>query len=68
MLVLTNHNYLFHLIDGVGLPEARHFNVTFEPSRATTSVDVNESSIFGGTANKNRTDIHHFQISLTSFP
>lgn len=41
----------FHLTDGTGLPDARHFNVTFAPSRTTTSVDVNASSIFGGTRN-----------------
>lgn len=40
---------LFHLIDGIGLPVARHFNVTFDPSRTITSLDVIASSIFGGT-------------------
>lgn len=41
--------YRFHLSDGVGLPVARHLSVTLVPSLATTSVDVSESSIFGGT-------------------
>lgn len=40
----------FHFTDGIGLPVARHLSVTLAPSRITTSVDVNESSIFGGTA------------------
>lgn len=35
--------YLFHFSAGAGLPVARHFNVTFEPSRATTSVELNEN-------------------------
>lgn len=41
--------YRFHFSDGVGLPVARHLSVTLVPSLATTSVDVSESSIFGGT-------------------
>lgn len=39
----------FHLTDGDGLPVARHFSVTLEPSCTTTSVDVSESSMLGGT-------------------
>lgn len=41
--------YRFHFSDGVGLPVARHLSVTLVPSLATTSVDVSESSMFGGT-------------------
>lgn len=41
--------YRFHLSAGTGLPVARHLSVTLVPSLATTSVDVSESSIFGGT-------------------
>lgn len=43
---------LFHFIDGVGLPEARHLKVTFELSRTIKSLDVIESSMFGGTEMK----------------
>lgn len=39
-----------HLIAGSGLPDARQRNVTFAPSRTITSLDVIESSMFGGTA------------------
>lgn len=39
-----------HLIAGSGLPVARQRNVTFAPSRTITSLEVVESSIFGGTA------------------
>lgn len=45
---------LFHFIDGVGLPEARHLNVTFELSRTIKSLDVIESSILGGTEIKSK--------------
>lgn len=41
--------YRFHFSDGAGLPVARHLSVTLVPSLATTSVDVSESSMFGGT-------------------
>lgn len=34
---------------GVGDPLALHFNVTFDPSRTITSLELKESSIFGGT-------------------
>lgn len=34
---------------GVGLPVARHRNVTFEPSRTITSLELSESSMLGGT-------------------
>lgn len=40
----------FHLTVGVGLPIARHRSDTFEPSRTITSLELNESSMFGGTA------------------
>lgn len=39
----------FHLTVGVGLPLARQRNDTFEPSRTITSLELNESSMFGGT-------------------
>lgn len=39
----------FHLTVGCGLPVARHFNVTLDPSRTITSLELSESSIFGGT-------------------
>lgn len=39
----------FHLTVGVGLPDARHRSVTFEPSRTITSLELSESSMFGGT-------------------
>lgn len=42
--------FTHHRIVGGGLPFARHFSVTFAPSRTTTSVDVWASSMFGGTA------------------
>lgn len=39
----------FHLTTGVGLPDALQRNVTFEPSRTITSLELSESSMFGGT-------------------
>lgn len=42
------------LIVGVGLPDALHFNVIFEPSRTITSLELNESSMFGGTVKYNK--------------
>lgn len=39
-----------HLIAGSGLPVALHRNVTFAFSRTITSLEVVESSMFGGTA------------------
>ena len=39
----------FHLIVGWGEPCALHFKVTLEPSRTITSLELNESSIDGGT-------------------
>lgn len=52
--ILIAFTYRFHLTEGAGLPVARHFSVTFVPSRATTSVDVMASSMFGGTAREKR--------------
>lgn len=40
---------LFHLIEGSGLPLALQRSVTLSPSRTIISLDVNASSIFGGT-------------------
>lgn len=40
---------LFHLTVGIGLPEARQRSVIFEPSLTITSLELNESSMFGGT-------------------
>lgn len=42
------------LIVGVGLPDALHFNVMFEPSRTITSLELNESSMLGGTVKYNK--------------
>lgn len=39
----------FHLTTGVGLPLALQRSVTFDPSRTIKSLELNESSIFGGT-------------------
>lgn len=44
----------FHLTVGIGLPVARHLSVMFDPSRTITSLELNESSMFGGTATKNK--------------
>lgn len=43
----------FHLTVGIGLPVARHLSVTFDPSRTMTSLELRESSMFGGTVDKN---------------
>lgn len=40
----------FHLMVGVGLPVALHFNVMLAPSRTMMSLELSESSMFGGTA------------------
>lgn len=42
-----------HLIAGSGLPVALHRSVTLAFSRTITSLDVVESSMFGGTAEGN---------------
>lgn len=42
----------FHLMVGLGEPLARHVRVTLAPSRTITSLELNESSIVGGTVNK----------------
>lgn len=36
---------------GVGLPVARHLNEIFDPSLTITSLELSESSMFGGTVN-----------------
>lgn len=43
----------FHLTVGIGLPVARHLSVTFDPSRTMTSLELRESSMFGGTVGNN---------------
>lgn len=48
----------FHFTVGVGDPVARQRSVTFEPSRTITSLELNESSMFGGT-------IYHNMVHLT---
>lgn len=53
----------FHLTTGVGLPDARHRNVTFEPSRTITSLELSESSMFGGTRLKEEEkEIQYFHL------
>lgn len=47
---------------GVGLPDARHRSVTFEPSRTITSLELSESSMFGGTIEKEREKIQYFYL------
>lgn len=42
----------FHLMVGLGEPLARHVSVTLAPSRTITSLELNESSMVGGTINK----------------
>lgn len=46
----------FHFTVGVGLPVARHFSVTFDPSRTIISLELSESSIFGGTVHEKKRD------------
>lgn len=55
----------FHLMDGVGLPDARHLSVTLEPSRTITSLDVKESSMLGGTtSNRKKKYLWIFRLNL----
>lgn len=49
LIVIFSIESLFHLTTGGGLPCARHRNVKLLPSRTITSLELNESSIFGGT-------------------
>lgn len=63
----------FHLTTGDGLPDARHRNVTFEPSRTITSLELSESSIWGGTKhlhkiwNEKKTNVFFFVLLLLIF-
>lgn len=49
----------FHFTTGNGLPDARHRNVTFEPSRTITSLELSESSIWGGTKKRKKENTKH---------
>lgn len=40
----------FHFTVGAGLPVARHLSVMLAPSRTIISLELNESSMLGGTA------------------
>lgn len=48
-IVIFSNESRFHFTIGIGLPDARHLRLTFDPSRTITSLELNESSIFGGT-------------------
>lgn len=52
-MVISALSSRFHLTLGIGLPVARHLSVTFDPSRTMTSLELRESSMFGGTVGKN---------------
>lgn len=52
------------LIVGVGLPDALHFNVMFEPSRTITSLELNESSMLGGTVKYNKINWKKMNLKL----
>lgn len=56
----------FHLTVGVGLPVALHLRVTLEPSRTITSLELSESSMFGGTGtNRNKKEnIMYYDLLL----
>lgn len=49
LIVIFSNESRFHLTTGGGLPCARHRNVKLFPSRTITSLELRESSIFGGT-------------------
>lgn len=40
----------FHFTSGAGLPVALHLSIMFSPSRTIMSLELSESSMFGGTA------------------
>lgn len=53
---------------GVGDPLALHFNVTLDPSRTITSLELKESSMFGGTERKEKFNYEKYseQIKLNT--
>ena len=54
LIAILELSSLFHFTVGVGLPVALHLSIMFSPSRTIMSLELSESSMFGGTAIEKR--------------